>query len=231
MTALFTTVLDGIGLCVFDAYGTLLDLDAMIARFRPDLGDKAEAFFKAWRSKQLEISWLPNPISGGADFWLVTGEALDETMDTFGVSDSGLRSRMMDAWLEPALYPEVPAMLARLRAGGIKTAIFSNGTRKMLTAGVDAAGIASLLDAELTVEEVGAFKPKPAVYKLAAEHFAVVPRSVCFVSGNIWDIHGAAAFGFNVVWVNRGGAPSERLPRGTAATTATLAELPALLGA
>ncbi|TAN63957.1 MAG: haloacid dehalogenase type II [Magnetospirillum sp.] len=225
------TLPGGIKVCVFDAYGTLLDLGAMVERIRADLGDAAEPFFKAWRRKQLEISWLPNPIIAGADFWLVTGEALDETMVKFGITDSGLRARLMDGWLAPALYPEVPAMLARLRSAGFTAAILSNGTRKMLAAGVDAAGIAPLLDAVLSVEDVRVFKPNPAVYKLAADYFSVDPRSVCFVSGNIWDIHAAAAFGFNVVWINRAGVPPENRPRGTAATTITLAELPALLGA
>ena len=221
----------GIRVCVFDAYGTLLDIGAMIERFRPDLGDAAEAFVKMWRSKQLEISWLPNPIFGGADFWMVTGEALDETMARFGIDDHGLRARLMDSWLEPRLYPDVPAMLIRLRKAGLKTAILSNGTRKMLDSGVREAGISPLLDAVLSVEQAGVFKPKPAVYKLATEHFRVDPSAVCFVSGNIWDIHGAAAFGFNVVWVNRFGVRAETLPRGTSAVMGTLAELPALVGA
>ena len=122
-------------------------------------------------------------------------------------------------------------MLEKLRKAGLKTAMLSNGTRKMLTAGVEANGIASMMDALLSVEDVGVFKPNPAVYKLAADYFSVEPRSVCFVSGNFWDIHGTATFGFNVVWVNRAGVLPERLPRGTMATTTTLAELPALLGA
>jgi 2-haloacid dehalogenase len=225
------TLPGGIKACIFDAYGTLLDIGAVIELFRPDLGDAAEAFVKAWRAKQLEISWLPNPIFGGADFWLVTGEALDETMAKFGFSDLGLRARLMDSWLQPRLYPEVPAVLTRLRKAGIRTAILSNGTRKMLDSGVRVAGIGSLLDAVLSVEQVGVFKPNQAVYKLAAEHFCVDAPSVCFVSGNVWDIHGAAAFGFNVVWVNRSGARAERLPRGTSAVAGTLAELPALVGA
>ncbi|MDO8606756.1 MAG: haloacid dehalogenase type II [Phaeospirillum sp.] len=221
----------GIKVCVFDAYGTLLDLGALIGKFQSDLGDRTEPLFKMWRRKQLEISWLPNQIFVGADFWLVTGEALDEAMAAFGISDSGLRSRLMDAWLAPYSYPEVPAMLERLRKAGLKTAVLSNGTRKMLAAGIEAVGIGPLMDALLSVEDVGVFKPNPAVYKLAVDHFSVDPRSVCFVSGNIWDIHGAAAFGFNVVWVNRAGVSSERPPRGMTAMTTTLAELPALLGA
>ena len=226
-----TALPGGITLCVFDAYGTLLDLGAMIERFRPDLGERAEPFFKAWRSKQLEISWLVNPGSRKADFWLATREALDETMEKFGLFDTRLLARMMDAWLAPPLYTEVAAILARLRATGLKTAILSNGTRKMLAAGVGAAGIDSLLDAVLSVEEVGAFKPKSVVYRMAVDHFSLAPQSVCFVSGNIWDIHGAAAFGFNVVWVNRGGAKPEEMPPGRSAMITTLAELPALLGA
>ena len=225
------TLFSGIKVCVFDAYGTLLDIGAMIERFRPDLGDAVEPFVKMWRMKQLEISWLPNPIFSGADFWQVTGEALDEAMAKYDIDDPGLRSRLMDSWLEPRIYPEVPAMLSALRKAGLKTAILSNGTRKMLESGVRVAGIGSLLDAVLSVEQVGVFKPNPAVYKLVAESFCVDPADVCFVSGNVWDIHGAAASGFNVVWVNRSGARAENLPRGTSAVIGTLAELLAVVGA
>lgn len=221
----------GLELCAFDAYGTLLDIKAMIERFRPDLGHQAEPFFKMWRSKQLEISWLFSPSPKKADFWQVTREALDVTMETFNLYDTRLLARMMEAWLSPPLYREVPGVLAQLRSAGIKTAIVSNGTRKMLTAGIAAAGLDSGVDAVLSAEEAGVFKPKPAVYQMAVDHFDIAPQLVCFVSGNIWDIHGAAAFGFNVVWVNRAAAPPENLPAGRAETIATLAELPALLGA
>ncbi|OAN44060.1 haloacid dehalogenase [Paramagnetospirillum marisnigri] len=216
--------------CVFDAYGTLMDLSAMVERFRPDLGDRAEPLLKLWRKRQLEISWLPPQVVTKADFWLVTGEALDEAMAHFGLDDSALHTRLMRAWLEPAMYPDVASSLLRLRAAGIKTAILSNGTRQMLDEGVRAAGLGPALDALLSVEQAGVFKPEPAVYKLVNDRFQVSPQSVCFVSGNAWDVHGAARSGFQVVWINRTGARAENLPRGTAATIATLADLPALLG-
>lgn len=217
--------------CVFDAYGTLLDIGAMTERFRPDLGDAAEPFFRKWRRRQLEISWLPNPIMAGADFWMITGEALDEVMAEFGLRDHRLRSRLMDAWLAPRLYPDVVPALKRLRGQGMKTAILSNGTRAMLEAGLKAVGITALFDAVLSVEQVRVFKPNAAVYGLVTRHFDTAPASVCFVSGNPWDIQGAAVFGFRTIWLNRAADSPENLPRGTLATITTLAELPALLGA
>lgn len=224
-------ILQTASVCVFDAYGTLLDIGAMTERFRPDLGDAADAFFRKWRRRQLEISWLPNPIMAGADFWMVTGEALDEVMAEFGLRDHRLRSRLMDGWLAPRLYPDVAQVLKRLRDNGLRTAILSNGTRAMLEAGLKTAGMTGSFDAVLSVEQAGVFKPNAAVYALATSHFGVVPASVCFVSGNPWDIQGAAVFGFSAVWLNRAADSPETLPRGTLATITTLAELPALLGA
>ncbi len=220
-----------IEVCVFDAYGTLLDISAMIEWFRPDLDDTSEAFFKLWRKRQLEISWIPRRMPTGADFWNVTAEALEEAMSAFGLDDNDLRGRLMEAWLEPDLYSDVSDSLHRLREGGIKTAILSNGTPKMLAAGLRFTGLDTALDAVISVAEAGVFKPEQAVYKLVMKHFHMEPHSVCFVSGNAWDVTAAALSGFQVVWVNRTGARSETLPRGTGAAITTLAELPALLGA
>lgn len=217
-------------LCVFDAYGTLMDLAPMVERFRDDLGDKAESLFKLWRRRQLEISWLPRQMISKADFWLVTGEALDEAMSFFGLNDHALRSRLMQTWLEPAMYPDVSDTLARLRTAGLKTAVLSNGTREMLAAGLRYSGLGSALDAVLSVEDAGVFKPEAAVYKLVLTHFGIRPQAVCFVSGNAWDVSGAARSGFQVVWINRGGGRPDNLPRGTAEMVPSLAELPPLLG-
>ena len=217
--------------CVFDAYGTLLDVAGMAARFKDALGDKTAALMDLWRRKQLEYSWLRSLMGRYTDFWHATGEALDYAMEIVGLVDPSLRSRLMEAWLDPRLYPEVPAMLERLQAAGFKTAILSNGSVSMLTAGVSVTGLGPRLDAVLSVDQAGVFKPHPSVYKLATDRFGVEPRSVCFVSGNGWDVAGASAFGFQVAWVNRAGAPAERLPGGGDAVIATLAELPPLLGA
>lgn len=214
--------------CVFDAYGTLFDIGTIAQSVREELGDKAEVLLRIWRRRQLELSWLPLRPGVSADFWRVTDEALDFAMETLKLEDRGLRHRLMEGWLKPTPYPEVVASLARLREMGYRTAILSNGTVRMLEVG--AAGLKDHLDAVLSAQSVQRFKPDPLVYQLAATHFGVTPESVCFVSANAWDVSGAAAFGFQVVWINRDNVPPEKLPQGTKATVSNLAELPVILG-
>lgn len=223
--------LPGIRACVFDAYGTLFDLGCIPRSVKDQMGDKAEALMRFWRRRQLELSWLPLRSGVTADFWRVTDEALDFALQSVGWEDDyRLRSRLMEGWLTPEPYPEVPVTMERLRAGGLRTAILSNGTPRMLESAVTACGVKDHLDAVLSAQSVGRFKPDPAVYNLAAAHFGLAPESVCFVSGNAWDVSGASAYGFQVIWINRDGVPAEKLPRGTRATVADLAGLPAVLG-
>jgi 2-haloacid dehalogenase len=216
--------------CAFDAYGTLFDLGCIPRLVREELGDRADVLTRLWRKRQLEISWLPLRDGATADFWRVTEEALDFAMETLGIDDHRLRVRLMQGWLTPEPYPEVLSVLTRLREMGYPTAILSNGSVSMLEGALDKAGLAPGLDAVLSAQSVNRFKPDPKVYQLAASHFGVIPDSVCFVSANPWDVSGAAAFGFQVVWINRDNAPQERLPLGTKATVADLASLPAILG-
>lgn len=216
--------------CVFDAYGTLFDLGGIPRSVRVELGDKANTLMRVWRRRQLEISWLPLRPGSHADFWRVTDEALEFAMEAVGVDDRRLRLRLMEGWLTPAPFPEVGETMARLREMGYLVAILSNGSVRMIEGAVAAAGLTDKLDAVLSAETVGRFKPDPLVYQEAASHFGVAPESVYFVSANAWDVSGAAAFGFQVVWINRDGTPAEKLPLGTRATVANLAELPIILG-
>jgi 2-haloacid dehalogenase len=219
----------GIEACVFDAYGTLFDVHSAAARLRARLGDPADALSQLWRSKQLEYTWLRALMGRHADFWQVTGEALDFALACTGV-DTTWREPLMQAYLTLDAYPEVPDALRRLRAGGLKTAVLSNGEPRMLEAAARSAGIAELLDAILSVEEVGIFKPHPNVYQLAVDRLAVKPDQIAFQSSNAWDISGAAAFGLRAVWINRLGAPPERLPGAAEHELRDLSGLPALLG-
>jgi 2-haloacid dehalogenase len=215
--------------CVFDAYGTLFDLACIPATVRAELNSKADSLMRIWRRRQLEISWLPLRPGARADFWRVTEEALDFAMDSMGLDDRSLRRRLMEAWLAPDPYPEVAAVLNHLRKAGYRTAILSNGTVRMLESAV-ARNLAGGLDAVLSAESVQRFKPDPLVYQLAATHFGVEPESVCFVSGNGWDISAAAAIGFQVVWIDRDHTAPEKAPLGARVTVADLTELPAILG-
>jgi 2-haloacid dehalogenase len=223
--------LTGIRACVFDAYGTLFDF-ASAARacgdLRPDEMDKLTAL---WRDKQLQYTWLRAAQRRHADFWQVTGEALDFALDTLRLDRPGLRDRLMPLYMTLDAYEDVPDMLERLKRAGMRTAILSNGTPKMLAAAVKAARLEGLLDAVLSVEEVGVFKPDPRVYQLAVDRLGLPAPAIAFLSANAWDAHAASAFGMRVVWCNRFGQRRERLPGEPDREIGSLAELPALIGA
>ncbi len=224
------TPLTGIQACVFDAYGTLFDYASAAARCQSALGNDWAAFSDLWRRKQLEYTWLRSLMGRYADFWHVTGESLDFAMSTFRRTGASLRAMLMQQYLSLDCYPGVEAMLERLKAAELKTAILSNGTPSMLAAAVNTAALGRLLDAVLSVDTVGIFKPHPTVYQLAVDRLAVTPQQVCFVSSNGWDAAGAAAFGFRVAWINRGRVAPENLPVAPEAELSSLDELPALLG-
>jgi 2-haloacid dehalogenase len=219
-----------IGACVFDAYGTLFDFNTAAGRFAGDLGGKAERLSEIWRMKQLQYTWLRSLMDDYADFWTVTGEALDFALDAIGIRDEAIRDKLMNAYLTLDTYPEVPEMLQKLKSAGIRTAILSNGSPEMLKAAVEGAGIADWLDASLSVEEVGIYKPHRSVYQLAVDRLGVEATRISFQSSNSWDAVGAAHFGFRVAWCNRFGQPEEQLPAKPDVQIASLAELPPLLG-
>jgi 2-haloacid dehalogenase len=211
---------------VFDAYGTLFDVNSAAARWRDALGSQADAFSATWRRKQLEYSWLRSLMGAHADFWQLTAEALDYACERHAIADASLRQRLLETYRELSAYPEVPSVLRAIRGGGFKTAILSNGAPSMLQAAVEAADLAAEFEGILSVESVGVFKPHPSVYQLAVERLGVAAARICFVSSNGWDIAGAANFGFRAVWINRADEPRERLPAGPEIELGDLSELP-----
>ncbi|MEM7042109.1 MAG: haloacid dehalogenase type II [Pseudomonadota bacterium] len=224
-------VMTRIDACVFDAYGTLFDVHSAVGRLRADVGPKADEVSQIWRTKQLEYTWLRSLMGEYRDFWQVTGEALDYALARTGTDPAPIRDRLMDAYLRLDAYPEVPAMLGRLKAAGLKTAILSNGEPNMLEAAVNAAGLSGLLDEVLSVDALQIYKPHPTVYQTAVDRLGVKADAVAFQSSNAWDVHGASVFGFRPVWINRFGAPSERLPGGPEHEMTDLTGLADLLGA
>ena len=223
--------LAGVQACVFDAYGTLFDFASAARGCADALGDGIDRLTALWRDKQLQYTWLRALQERHADFWQVTGDALDFALATLGIDKPGLRGRLMDLYLKLDPFPEVPDVLRHLRNAGMRTAILSNGSPTMLDAVVKTSGLDALLDAVLSVEAVGVYKPHPKVYQLAVDRLAVPAAAIAFQSSNAWDAYAASAFGMRVVWCNRYGAQPERLPGAPDRTIRSLAELPSLVGA
>jgi 2-haloacid dehalogenase len=222
--------LEGIKGCVFDAYGTLFDFNSAVAHCRDDLGDRADTLSQLWREKQLQYTWLRSLMGRHKDFWQVTGDALDFAMNSLGIRDAVLRDRLMSLYRILDVFSEVPATLGQLKSAGLKTAILSNGSPDMLSSAAKGTGITHLLDAVLSVEEVGIYKPHPSVYKISVESLSLPARAICFISANAWDAHGASSFGLKVIWCNRYGQGQEFLPGAADVEVSTLAELPGILG-
>lgn len=223
--------LNGVRACVFDAYGTLFDFAAAARGCRDVLGESIDRLTALWREKQLQYTWLRAAQGSHVDFWQVTGDALDFSLETMGLEDMALRDRLMTLYLSLEPFPEVPHVLRQLKSAGLRTAILSNGSPGMLAAVVGGAKLDGLLDAVLSVEEVGVYKPSPKVYQLAVERLGLPAAQISFQSSNAWDAYAASAFGMQVVWCNRYGQRRERLPGAPDREVKSLSELPALVGA
>ena len=194
---------------VFDAYGTLFDVHAAIARHRAAAGADADRFSEIWRTKQLEYTWTLTLAGHYVDFWTLTQRALDFAFARVPSVDRTLRPKLLDAYLTLDAFPDARAALSDLKTKGARLAILTNGTPRMVTAAVEAAGIVDLLDAVLSVDTARRYKPRPEVYELATEALSVKPSDVAFVSSNRWDIMGAVSFGFDAFWINRAQMPDE----------------------
>jgi 2-haloacid dehalogenase len=194
---------------VFDAYGTLFDFNAAIARHRAAAGPDADRFSEIWRQKQLEYTWIHTLAGRYVEFWTLTQQALDYTFARVPSVDRKLRGHLLDAYLKLDAFPDAHKVLRELKSRGERTAILSNGSPAMLASAVEGAGFNAELDAVLSVDMVKMFKPRPEVYALVTKKFSVTPAEVMFVSSNRWDAMGATAFGFRSVWVNRTNAPDD----------------------
>ena len=194
---------------LFDAYGTLFDVHSVIEAGRAVTADP-QALSMLWRAKQLEYTWLRSLMGRYEDFWAVTESALAFACRRLGLEvGPAERARLMDAYLRLDPFPEVPGVLDRLH--GLPCAILSNGAPRMLDAVVQHTGLGRHLQAVISVDAVRVFKPAPQVYALGPARLGIPARSLGFVSSNCWDVVGAKAYGFQVAWVNRQGAPLEEL--------------------
>jgi 2-haloacid dehalogenase len=194
---------------VFDAYGTLFDVHAAIARHRDEVGPEADRLSELWRAKQLEYSWTLTLAGRYLDFWSLTQQALEHAFARLPSADRRLRGKLLDAYRRLDAFADARATLGELKRRGHPTAILSNGSPDMLNAAVDAAGLGADLDFVLSVDSIRMYKPRPEVYALVPAAMQVEPADVVFVSSNRWDVMGAASFGFRPAWINRANLPEE----------------------
>ena len=195
---------------VFDMYGTVVDVGAVAAACKEVAPDPI-AFNTHWRAKQLEYTFLRSLMGRYQDFWKVTEEALEFTIERFAIQVTPeQRRRLMDAWLHPTPYPEVAAALRRLKEKYL-LAILSNGTAKMLLTGLDQTGLRQYFRRIMSADSVKLYKPSPKVYQLALRHMPLKKGEILFVSSNSFDVAGAKNFGFKVCWITRTGIPLDPL--------------------
>ena len=215
---------------VFDAYGTLLDVDSAARQAATEQGMEAlkenwRPIAKGWRERQLRYSWLCSMMGKYEDFWELTTRALDATLEEHALaSDDKIRARLLSLYSELSAYEEVPKVLANLKAAGHELAVLSNASPNMLEKAIEAAGIAEWFNELLSVDVLRCYKPTPVVYQLVTERFDCKPSDVTFFSSNNWDVSGAGAFGFRTIWVNRAGAAWDKLPNSPDKIVRTIAE-------
>jgi len=188
--------------CVFDAYGTLFDVNSAAGKCKEKLGDKWENFANAWRTTQLEYTWLRSLMKKYKNFWQITEDSLDHAMATFNI-DKNMKNELLNLYKELSLYPEVKECLDALKSKKIKIAILSNGTPDLLKGLVESNNIQSYFDNIISVEDVKIYKPDPKVYEMPIKKYNCKPENICFLSSNTWDVSGGGVFGYNAVWVNR----------------------------
>ncbi len=222
--------LEGIRACVFDAYGTLFDVASPVQKLANELGGKAAELAALWRQKQLEYTWLRSLMGVHADFWHVTGDALDYALEALKIDEAGLRDELMTLYLKLDAYPDVAAAITALKSRSKRLAILSNGSPSMLDSAVRATGLDRLFDMVLSVEDVGIYKPSRRVYRHAMQKLQIQDApSICFVSANSWDAQAAAQFGFQVVRLARNGGQDDRIPGKVSAKIESLSELAGLV--
>ncbi len=194
---------------VFDAYGTLFDVHAAVRRHEEAVGPGAAQLSEIWRAKQLEYSWIRGMIGHYQSFWRLTEQALDFAFDKVPGTNRDAKQALLDAYWKLDCYAEVPTVLARLKQGGARLAILSNGSSDMLDAAVKSAALDGLLDAVISVDRVSTFKANRIVYQMATDEFGLDAAAISYQSSNRWDVAAAVEFGFRTLWINRTSQPGE----------------------
>ena len=187
---------------IFDAYGTLFDVNSAAEKCKERLGDKWEGFANYWRTTQLEYTWLRSLMRRHKDFWQITEDSLDKSMNFYNI-DIAMRSELLNLYKVLSPFTEVRDTLNKLKQSNYKLAILSNGTPDLLNELVVSNGLKDIFDDIFSVEEAGIFKPDSKVYDLPINKYNIEKNEVLFLSANTWDVSGAGNYGYNTVWVNR----------------------------
>ena len=197
---------------VFDAYGTLFDVDHACKEMAIQLGDNWDKLSNIWRQKQLEYSWLYNSMNEYVSFWKITNDSLEYAMNSLSINSIKIKNELLDLYFKIGAFEEVEEVLKKIKKNKIKTAILSNGSYDMLNSAVKNSKFDELISEIIPVDECEKFKPHRDAYQLVIDKFNINKKNCIFFSSNCWDIHGASNFGFQTVWVNRKKNIDELLP-------------------
>ena len=187
---------------IFDAYGTLFDVNSAAEKCKNKIGEKWEPFANYWRTTQLEYTWLRSLMGRHQDFWKVTEQSLDKSMKIFQI-DTSMKDELLDLYKVLSTFPEVKETLKKLKEKNYKLSILSNGTPSLLKELVSSNNLESIFDDVLSIEEVKIYKPHPNVYNIPIKKYQIEKNQFAYLSSNTWDVSAAGNFGFNAVWVNR----------------------------
>ena len=187
---------------IFDAYGTLFDVNSAAEKCRSKIGDKWESFANYWRKTQLEYTWLRSLMGRHKDFWQITEDSLDKSMQAFNINKA-MKNELLDLYKILSPYPEVKETLEKLKEKRYKLAILSNGTPALLNELVKSNGLQNLFDDIFSIEEVKIYKPSSKVYDMPVKKYSIKNEEVAFLSANTWDVSGGGNYGFTSIWANR----------------------------
>jgi len=195
---------------VFDAYGTLFDVNSAAEKCKGKIGNKWEGFANFWRTTQLEYTWLRSLMQRHKDFWQITEDSLDKSMKAFKI-DSSMKNELLNLYKVLSPYPEVKEVLKKLKVKEYKLAILSNGTPALLSELVKSSNLENIFDDLFSVEEVRIYKPDSKVYDMPIKKYQIKPDEVAFLSANTWDVSGGGNYGYNAIWVNRNNNTFDKL--------------------
>tara|TARA_B100001142_G_C14046378_1_gene544096 strand:+ start:81 stop:740 length:660 start_codon:yes stop_codon:yes gene_type:complete len=195
---------------VFDAYGTLFDVNSAAEKCKDKIGDKWEGFANFWRTTQLEYTWLRSLMKRHKDFWTVTEDSLDKSMKVFNI-DFTMKNELLNLYKILSPYPEVKEVLNKLKKKNYKLSILSNGTPTLLNELVRSNDLENIFDDLFSIEEIGIYKPDSKVYDMPIKKYQIKSEEVAFLSANTWDVSGGGNYGYNSIWVNRNKAIFDNL--------------------